>query len=106
MPNAARQFRAHTPTADRTPQAKERHSLYDLAVWRGHSRNGKRQGGLRQRVLIRDNYQCRECGVVVSGNEAHADHVTPHNGDRRLFLDINNIITLCERCHGRKTRGG
>lgn len=27
------------------------------------------------------------------------DHVTPHKGDRDLFLDRDNLQLLCKRCH-------
>ncbi|SPA17227.1 Putative phage holin (fragment) [Cupriavidus taiwanensis] len=27
------------------------------------------------------------------------DHVRPHRGDRRLFLDRTNLQSLCKLCH-------
>ncbi len=31
------------------------------------------------------------------------DHIRPHKGDIHLFYDIDNLQTLCKRCHDRKT---
>lgn len=31
------------------------------------------------------------------------DHVVPHRGDRRLFMDQANWSAVCKRCHDRKT---
>ncbi len=56
----------------------------------------------RQAVLIRDAWQCQECGrVCAEKREAHVDHVTPKSlgGTDELA----NLRTLCIRCHGRKT---
>jgi len=58
----------------------------------------------RMRILIRDAFRCQAvgCGRVVSGREAHVDHATPlEDGGTD---DDANLRTLCERCHGRKTR--
>lgn len=63
---------------------------------------GKNWQAIRERVLIRDAYQCRSCGRVCgSPQEAHVDHVVP----RRLTLsdDEAGLQTLCQKCHAVKT---
>lgn len=71
------------------------------AYQRGYG--GKAWEATRQRVLLRDNYQCRHCRRVVGGEkgEAHVDHIVP-----KRLLDTNDesaLQTLCIRCHARKT---
>jgi len=66
---------------------------YQTADWRAR----------RRRILIRDASRCRVCGRVVYGRAAHVDHIIPlENGGTD---DDANLQTLCERDHGRKTRG-
>jgi 5-methylcytosine-specific restriction protein A len=56
----------------------------------------------RQQVLVRDAWQCQDCGrVCADKREAHVDHVTPKAQGGQDTLD--NLRTLCIRCHGRKT---
>lgn len=43
---------------------------------------------------------CYECGSV---SKLHVDHITAHKGNMRLFLDPENLRTLCERHHSSKT---
>lgn len=55
----------------------------------------------RLRILARDLYMCRRCGVMVGGKgEAHIDHIEPHNEQReRFFCDDDGLQTLCVTCH-------
>ena len=48
------------------------------------------------------NPLCASCG----GPAQHVDHVQPVSGgeDDPLFWEARNHQSLCERCHGRKTR--
>lgn len=78
----------------------------------GHSMKGmhnKRFGGLRDEVLKRDNYQCIICKMT---NKEHRelwkrDLTIDHKDGNGRYSDmknnsINNLQTLCLRCHGRK----
>lgn len=64
---------------------------------------------LRAKVFKRDKYRCVECGSDGKNHtnyesiELDADHITPISlgGDE---WDINNIQTLCTRCHKNKTK--
>ena len=51
----------------------------------------------RQIVLAIDNYECRECG---NKENLHVHHIK----ERRKggSNDINNLITLCSKCHAEK----
>ena len=50
---------------------------------------------IRQQVLERDNYICKECGQSLKSLEVH--HKLPK---RKGGLDIlDNLISLCRKCH-------
>ncbi|MCW5758279.1 MAG: HNH endonuclease [Phenylobacterium sp.] len=53
----------------------------------------------RVRVFERDDYTCQweGCGLIVA--RPHADHISPHRGDRALFFDDANVQTLCPPHH-------
>ena len=83
---------AHKPKADRA-QPKAWHRLYKRPEW----------PRLRADQLTREPF-CREC--AAAGRRVYAtevDHVTPHRGNLRLFLDPENLQSLCHRCHSAKT---
>jgi 5-methylcytosine-specific restriction protein A len=57
---------------------------------------------MRQRVLVRDAWACQQCGrVCADKREAHVDHITPKAQGGQDVME--NLRTLCIRCHGRKT---
>ena len=56
----------------------------------------------RIRILTRDAFTCAVCRRVVSGREAHVDHITPLE-EGGTDADTN-LQVLCEADHGRKTR--
>jgi 5-methylcytosine-specific restriction endonuclease McrA len=98
---------------------------------------------LRLQAFVRDEWRCRQCGwepnVVrecrlagvdappadviqreLAANLARGepyligDHIKPSRGDSAKHHDLDNVQTLCDRCHGHKsslerqgiTRGG
>lgn len=69
----------------------------------------KRWPSLRERVFLRDNYTCQwhGCGKLLIGkgrgnpDAPVAHHKVDHKGDMRLFLDEQNIISVCKACHDR-----
>jgi len=65
---------------------------YQSADWRAK----------RDRILVRDAFQCRACGRVVSGHAVNVDHIVPL-ADGGTDEDAN-LQTLCRSCHGKKTR--
>lgn len=48
-------------------------------------------------VFKRDNYTCQVCGKV--GGTLNAHHIKSFALHKKLRLDVNNGITLCEKCH-------
>jgi HNH endonuclease. len=75
--------------------------LYNLALWRHPV------WGLRATVL-REQPFCAGpgCTRALTQQDAEVDHIRPHQGDRRLFLDRRNVQGLCKACHTAKTRAG
>ena len=69
---------------------------YNNAEWRA----------LRKEVLKRDNYCCQQCGASQKECEFPLEihHIIPPKGNKDLFLDANNCITLCKVCHARITQ--
>jgi endogenous inhibitor of DNA gyrase (YacG/DUF329 family) len=57
---------------------------YELSKW-------------RKEVFKRDNYLCKKCGKE---GYLHAHHIKHYADNTELRFDINNGITLCEKCHG------
>lgn len=69
------------------------HALYDSDRWRM----------MRAEQLLREPF-CRECATAGIRTRANtADHITPHRGDPTLFYDPDNLQSLCQSCHSRKT---
>lgn len=58
--------------------------------------NKNRFGGLRFKVLERDNYQCQICKKDVSGKNMTAVHHKDNNKQNNI---MRNLITLCKVCH-------
>jgi len=54
----------------------------------------------RKLVLLRDYGTCVRCGLEGK----IVDHIIPSEDDWENRLDINNLETLCQRCHQLKTK--
>lgn len=74
-------------------------------------RNIRQFNGLRDEVLARDNYSCRNCGMTqeehlerwkVSLTIDHIDGQGRYSSIKNNSLD--NLKTLCLKCHGKKDR--
>ena len=61
---------------------------------------------LRLEVLKRDGYKCQQCGAGAeeSGYPLEIHHIIPPKGNKELFYDTNNCITLCKWCHAKITQ--
>jgi hypothetical protein len=51
----------------------------------------------RESVLIRDGYTCKNCGAKEKVMNVH--HIKPFSNYVDLRYDINNGVSLCEKCH-------
>jgi 5-methylcytosine-specific restriction protein A len=90
----------YKPPRVRTARPRRDDTARPNAAARGYC--SKAWAKIRQAVLIRDAWQCQDCGrVCADKREAHVDHVTPKAQGGQDTLD--NLRTLCIRCHGRKT---
>ena|SRR3990167_2403221 len=54
---------------------------------------------LRKIIKIRDNYQCRECGIKEMESKYYLDvhHIDYNKQNNTTF----NLITLCRKCHAK-----
>lgn len=50
-------------------------------------------------VYKRDNYTCQVCGQEGNGHNLNAHHLDGYNWCKEKRTDINNGITLCDKCH-------
>ena len=86
---------------------KDRHKLYDKNVRDKESAkfyNSKGWKLLREMALNRDLGLCQHC---YKGNKITmadmVDHIVPVKVNWERRLDINNLQSLCNRCHSVKT---
>lgn len=53
-----------------------------------------------KKVLIRDNYICRVCGVKINKDtQAAVHHLDGYNWSIEKRIDVSNGICLCGKCH-------
>ena len=94
MPDRLPTFRP--PWVNRTPKRDAMRRDQTLAGY------GRRAWKLaRQERLMLDNWQCQTCGRIVTGREAHVDHIIAKASGGSDLMD--NLRTLCRSCHSRKT---
>lgn len=83
----------HAPSYAPATDREAYRDWYWLPIWKR----------MRKRHLMREPF-CREClknGVYVKATQV--DHIVPHRGDWDLFTNEDNLQTLCEVHHTRKT---
>ena len=103
----------HTYCAKHLVESQARHQEwlnnhkkpFENAV-RSNNYNNTEWRKLRKEVLKRDNYQCCQCGAgaAESGFPLEIHHIIPPKGNKELFFDINNCVTLCKWCHAKITQ--
>jgi 5-methylcytosine-specific restriction endonuclease McrA len=59
---------------------------------------------VRNFVFNRDDYTCHYCKGI--GGHLHGHHKLPYWVDKEAFLDPNNIVTVCTKCHFDKAHKG
>jgi len=71
-------------------------------------KEGRRPGAgdLRRAALHRDQSRCRCCGEKVVAEEMQVDHIEPVKRFANFSMahTLDNLQTLCNECHARKTR--
>ena len=81
------------PMKKPAPQRGEFYRFYRTAIWQKI-----------RRQKLQDNPCCEKCikhGRIRRGYAI--DHKRPHKGRIKVFLDFNNMQTLCHSCHSRKS---
>lgn len=80
--------------ATRRPKKKPDHkSWYSNAPWK-----------TLRRKWLQSNPLCVECkrqGIITPADTV--DHIRPHKGNWELFMDTENLQSLCKQCHDKKT---
>jgi 5-methylcytosine-specific restriction endonuclease McrA len=79
---------------DNCRRADRRRRRRDPSLTGGAARNDNRRSyqKVRRRALVRDEFRCRDCGGVGDLVVHHVD------GDARNHT-LENLVTLCPRCH-------
>lgn len=80
---------------------RERRGAYQTAA---HGRWDDMYNSPKWRQLraekLRQCPQCEVCGADAT--EVH--HIKPHNGDWDLFLNPDNLLSICHACHLKETQ--
>lgn len=50
-------------------------------------------------VFKRDKYTCQNQGCDRTSKKLNAHHIIPLYADKSKALDMNNLVTLCNKCH-------
>lgn len=95
----------HATFGDGRQRAKAADADRGTSTARGYGAEWRR---MRLWILLRDCYRCGECKKVVSGTNAHVDHIEPlTEQDRGQYshwkYQPSNLQTLCRACHNAKT---
>mgnify|MGYP001588212239 FL=1 len=79
--------RSHNWKGGVTP---ERQRLYSNGLWKE----------IIKQILKKDNYTCERCRCTHSTKNAlHTHHIKSWASHPNSRFDLNNLITLCRRCH-------
>lgn len=84
------QRKYNTVTRYRNDTKSKQYNFYRTRQWQE----------LRQRTLDRDHYICQYCGQP---NSKTVDHIVPIEYDEQLMASIDNLATICRKCHRLKT---
>lgn len=77
----------------------------DNPNWKGgcDSRRGPNWTEKSNEARKRDNYSCQRCGKQQTNKSLPVHHIRPFrlfNGDYETANQLDNLVTLCEHCHG------
>lgn len=60
--------------------------------------------GIREHVMMRDNYLCVNCGAPAK-EVHHLIRLNPKNiNDKAIACDASNLVSLCRDCHFKEHR--
>jgi len=70
---------------------------------------GLNWGSQKRKAKKRDNHQCQVCGYVSGGDRVldvhHIKKAKLFDGDFESANHLNNLITLCRKCHALVEKG-
>ena len=84
------QHKYNTVTRYRSDTKSKQYNFYRTTTW----------SRLRQQALDRDHYICQYCGQP---NSKTVDHIVPIEYDEQLKASLDNLATICRKCHRLKT---
>ena len=92
-------------------EEKYKRNVVEIKEDQKHQRNRIRFGGNRYLALERDNYQCQHCGMsreqhfILFNKSLTVDHIDKNGiNSKEKNNDLDNLMTLCFRCHARKDK--
>jgi hypothetical protein len=78
--------------------AKALRSQQSTTAWQRQQERSRITAGVRSKVLARDTYRCRHCGISTAlGAVLHVDHIIPIS--KGGTSDLANLQTLCQDCN-------
>ena len=84
------QRKYNTVTRYRNDTKSKQYNFYRTTTW----------SRIRQQALDRDHYVCQYCGQP---NSKTVDHIVPIEYDEQLKASLDNLATICRKCHRLKT---
>lgn len=84
----------HKPKQHSRKESAVWHNWYSLSIWVDDLRPGQ---------LLKEPF-CRSCaalGLRVLATDV--DHIQDHKGNWAVFIDKENLESLCHSCHSKKT---
>ena len=91
---------------------RQKRDAVKIRKYQMKTRNRTLFGGNRYKVMDRDNWECQHCGMTQEQNMAlFGRSITIHHIDRKgrgcefPNNDMDNLITLCFRCHPKADLG-
>lgn len=79
------------------------HSKFPWEMSNNDIRKSSEYTQWRTAVFERDDYTCQRCGV--RGGSLNAHHIKPFAGHIDCRFDVDNGVTLCEKCHREVHKG-
>jgi len=76
--------------------------VYNQKKWpKGFKNNTSREVDplVRQMCMERDSWTCQRCGAEGEDVILHAHHILSYAKNKIVSNDIENVITLCKKCH-------
>lgn len=95
-------FCSYTYLQTRNKQLKDINYECTLREWNSKNQRKLMTKALREKIMIRDNYTCQNCGKYMPDQVGlHIDHIVPISKGGKTVP--SNLQVLCSRCNGNKS---